>query len=600
MTDPSPNSKLRHRGTEGGGAAQVPKELVPNEDVTKKDNKPKGRRIPRRLRYLKSPARTLARRLGSCLILAGVFVYVQGPDAILRKLGFRKESEWDHRYKIDFSTDYEKRDAVVDAFKHAWSAYERDAMGDDEYHPIGKTGSNLTKSGGIGYTVVDAIDTIQIMGLQEEYSRARSWVENKLSFDREGNFNTFETTIRVLGGLLSAYHLSENDELYLNRAIDLADRMLPAFDTNSGLPMSSVDLKGRRGIKAMTVSTAEAATLQLEMKYLSYLTDREEFWEKSENVIKLIKNARNPSGLVPIYMSDESGQFMVSEIRLGSRGDSYYEYLLKQFLQTNQAEEVYREMYQYAMDSMHQYLIKFGVNQNTTYTTELQPVQGPNGQLMFSMTPKQDHLVCFLGGSLLLGAVTTGAILTPVSVPPKQSELTPNGQRDWSTGVRLIETCVGTYDTLTGLSPEIAHFFTDEDEFDHSSAGGKDWYIKASVTGVVPYDARYILRPETVESLFIAYRLTGNPKYRAYGWKIFQSIEKHCKVESGGYASVLNVADLESEKEDRMETFFLSETLKYLYLLFSDQDVLPLDKYVFNTEAHPLPVFQPHIKTGFS
>jgi mannosyl-oligosaccharide alpha-1,2-mannosidase len=71
------------------------------------------------------------------------------------------------------------------------------------------------------------------------------------------------------------------------------------------------------------------------------------------------------------------------------------------------------------------------------------------------------------------------------------------------------------------------------------------------------YDARYILRPETVESLFIAFRLTGDQRYRDYGWKIFQAIERNCKIESGGYASILNVMDKESAKEDKMETFFL-------------------------------------------
>jgi mannosyl-oligosaccharide alpha-1,2-mannosidase len=85
-------------------------------------------------------------------------------------------------------------------------------------------------------------------------------------------------------------------------------------------------------------------------------------------------------------------------------------------------------------------------------------------------------------------------------------------------------------------------------------------------------------RPETVESLFIAFRLTGDHRYRDIGWKIFQSIEKHCKVESGGYASILDVMNANNpQKEDKMETFFMGETLKYLWLLFADESVLPLD-----------------------
>lgn len=178
-------------------------------------------------------------------------------------------------------------------------------MGDDEYHPISQGGSNLTKAGGIGYTVIDSIDTMQIMGLNQEYTRARNWVANKLSFDRNDGFSTFEvsqlertsvlvlilpsqTTIRVLGGLLSAYHLSSKDPIYLEKAVELADRMLPAFNTPSGLPSSSINLSQRKGVPNTEfphlVSVAEVSTLQLEFRYLSFLTDDPVYWQKAEHV----------------------------------------------------------------------------------------------------------------------------------------------------------------------------------------------------------------------------------------------------------------------------------------------------------------------------
>jgi hypothetical protein len=105
-----------------------------------------------------------------------------------------------------------------------------------------------------------------------------------------------------------------------------------------------------------------------------------------------------------------------------------------------------------------------------------------------------------------------------------------------------------------------------------------------------------MLRPETVESLFLSWRLTGDVRYRNYAWGIFSSIEKHCRVASGGFATVLDVDTVPVSLEDKQETFFLSETLKYLYLIFSDSSVIPLNDYVFNTEAHPLPIFKPSIK----
>jgi uncharacterized protein YyaL (SSP411 family) len=127
------------------------------------------------------------------------------------------------------------------------------------------------------------------MGLTDEAARARRWIQDDLTFERDGTFNTFETTIRVLGGLLAAYHLSGGDALYLARATDLAERMLPAFDaTASGLPTTGINLARRAGVPDADnqgmVSTAEVATLQLEFRYLAQLTADERFWERAENV----------------------------------------------------------------------------------------------------------------------------------------------------------------------------------------------------------------------------------------------------------------------------------------------------------------------------
>ena len=180
-------------------------------------------------------------------------------------------------------------------------------MGADEYHPISHNGSNVAAAGGIGYTVVGALDTMLLMGLNAEYRRARDWIEHELTFDRDAEFNTFEvrrfltsyatrclhclfvqTTTRVLGGLLSAYHHSGGDALYLKRARDLADRILPAFDTPSGLPLSMVNLRGRKGVSSKDngglVTTAEVSALQLEFRYLSELTGDDTYWKTAERV----------------------------------------------------------------------------------------------------------------------------------------------------------------------------------------------------------------------------------------------------------------------------------------------------------------------------
>lgn len=163
----------------------------------------------------------------------------------------------------------------------------------------------MNTAGGIGYTIIDALDTLLIMGLDDEFKEAKKWVAEDLSFDRGGKVNTFEITIRVLGGLLSAYHLS-NDDIFLEKAVDLAERIMPVFDTKSGLPLSYVDLAERQGIADQSnrgmSSTAEAATLQLELKYLSHLTDDYSYWKAAEKVMDIIRRASTNSGLVPIFM----------------------------------------------------------------------------------------------------------------------------------------------------------------------------------------------------------------------------------------------------------------------------------------------------------
>lgn len=495
------------------------------------------------------------------------------------------------RTKLDFSADIDKQSAIRAAFKHAWDAYRRDAWGFDDYHPLKRGGTNLVSSGGIGYTIVDALDTLHIMGLDTEFTQARDWVATELTFDRDGKFNAFEVTIRVLGGLLSAYHLSK-DEIFLQKAVDLAERLLPIFNTQSGIPLSFINLKERQALADSDnqgfSSTAEAATLQLEFKYLSYLTEDYVYWNAAEKVMDVIRNGALTSGLVPIFIRPSDGQFITSDIRFGSRGDSYYEYLLKQYLQTNQAEQQYREMYDHAMTTMHHDLVRRTPKSNMLFIAELSPkFKREEQKFDWKLVPKQDHLVCFLGGSLLLG-VTEGQ----GPFPPEWDTLSNTEKRDWITGEELIKTCVETYNTATGLGPEIAHFKMPGDP----DADSVDWYIKGldrENPSLTSFDARYILRPETVESLFLAWRLTGNQTYRDQGWKIFQAIEKYTKVEGGGYTSILNVNDTNTQREDKMETFFLSETLKYLYLLFSDSALLSLDKYVFNTEAHPLPRFDP-------
>lgn len=207
---------------------------------------------------------------------------------------------------------------------HAWTAYKKHAWGRDELLPISKTSSTWFD---LGLTIVDSLDTIYIMNLQDVFKEARDWVANDLNLDIDRYNNLFEITIRIMGGLLSAFHLS-GDRVFLDKAYDLGNRSLPAFSTHSSIPYSDINLKNRAAKSphwTTDSSISEVATLQLEFKDLTYQTGDIRFKQAVEKVSQVIHKLNKPNGLVPIYISTQSGNFMGRTITLGARGDSYYE-----------------------------------------------------------------------------------------------------------------------------------------------------------------------------------------------------------------------------------------------------------------------------------
>ncbi len=462
----------------------------------------------------------------------------------------------------------ERQEKVVQAFLHAWKGYKDFAWGQDEVRPLSKTSSTWFN---LGLTIVDSLDTIYIMNLNEQFEEAKKWVKNDLNLNVDRYNNLFEITIRILGGLLSAFHLS-GDEIFLEKAYDLGNRSMSAFDTRSFIPLSDINLM-RRTAKPPSwtsdSSISEVATLQLEFKDLTYQTGDDRFKKVCSKVSQVIHRLNKRDGLVPIYINTQTGQFVGSTITLGARGDSYYEYLLKQWIQEgakydkNDPNFYLLEDWLLAVKGIKEKLIQRTKPNNLTFVGEL---------ISDSFSAKMDHLVCFLPGNLALGAM----YLEKVPEFPKEEV------KDlMKLAEELTETCYQMYDKMqTGLSPEIVYFNTYE-------GSSQDIQVKDA-------DRHNLLRPETVESLYYMYKIAENKKYQDYGWKIFQAFEKYTKVEHGGYTSISDVTNVNNVRpRDKMESFFLAETMKYFYLLFEDEqnENINLNKWLINTEAHILPIY---------
>ncbi|XP_036942007.1 mannosyl-oligosaccharide 1,2-alpha-mannosidase IA isoform X1 [Acanthopagrus latus] len=449
----------------------------------------------------------------------------------------------------------ERRAKVKEMMKHAWDSYRRYAWGSNELRPVSKQGHSSNLFGSIkGATIVDALDTLYIMEMFEEFDAATDWVEKNLDFNVNAEVSVFEVNIRFVGGLLSAYYLS-GKEVFRRKAVELGEKLLPAFKTPTGIPWALLNLKsgiGRNWPWASGGSSilAEYGTLHLEFMHLSKLSGNPDFAQKVMNIRKVLNRLDKPQGLYPNYLNPNSGQWGQHHVSVGGLGDSFYEYLLKAWLMSDKTDEEGKKMYYEALQAIETNLMRKS-SSGLTYIAEWK------GGLL---EHKMGHLTCFAGGMIALGA--DGA---PSDKTGHQMEQ----------AAEIARTCHESYTrTALKLGPEAFRF---------------DGGVEAIATR--QNEKYFILRPEVIETYMYMWRFTHDPKYREWGWEAIQALEQHCKVE-GGYSGIRDVYASTPNHDDVQQSFYLAETLKYLYLLFSDDDHLPFDHWVFNTEAHPLPVIK--------
>mmetsp|Transcript_157299 Transcript_157299/g.293448 ORF Transcript_157299/g.293448 Transcript_157299/m.293448 type:complete len:750 (+) Transcript_157299:33-2282(+) len=479
------------------------------------------------------------------------------PEVIAGNRGRVFPSRWLQRYSQQELEDSANEadhwlELTKNIFRHTWRGYQRGAWGKDELRPDsgapGRTWAN------VGLQILDSLSTLWLMGFREEFEEAARWVEHSLKFDYANLVSTFEITIRALGGLCSAHSLS-GKEVFLHRARELADKLLPTFNSDTGFPRTQVNLRTGEAKPGWYQGTvlAEAGSVQLEFRYVSQQTGDNKYQSKADGSMRSILKAANGRGLVPWGLSKNGKpRYMNSHITFGAMGDSYYEYLLKMYLQTGKVENEWKEVWKKAMQEMMSQLIQ-RTRGGLTYIAEM------NGG---RINHKMDHLACFVGGMLVLGA-----------------RMLPQGEVDskWEpTAAGITETCYQMYHRQPShLSPECVRL---------DPHGGPGQEMR-------PWNNahHYLLRPEAAEAIFYMFYFTGDPKYRRMAGEIVEAIEKHCRAEHG-YSAVADVRQEHPRHKNEMETFFLAETVKYLYLTFvpNPHEVINLDEWVFTTEAHPI------------
>ncbi|XP_060850519.1 ER degradation-enhancing alpha-mannosidase-like protein 3 [Rhopalosiphum padi] len=438
-------------------------------------------------------------------------------------------------------------------FYHAYTNYMEHAYPADELMPLSCKGRWRTKEnnrgdmddvlGNYSLTLIDTMDTLVVLGDLPEFDRAVSKVVTSVTFDRDVVVSVFEINIRVLGGLLSghifAQHFKENSnhlqwyngEL-LAMAKDLGYRLMPAFNTTTGIPYSRVNLK--YGIKKdqlhyfQETCTACAGSMILELAALSRLSGIPIFEEKAHRSMDSLWSLRHrSSNLMGTVLNVDSGDWIRRDSGVGAGIDSYYEYCLKAYVLLGESR----------------YLSRF----NKHYAAIMKYIsQGPMLLDVHMHRPQinsknfMDALLAFWPGLQVLSG-----------------DLKP-----------AIETHEMLYQVVQ------KHNFIPE----------------AFTTDFQVHWGQHPLRPEFLESTYFLYKATGDPHYLNVGRQVLNSLQKYARVECG-FAAVKDVRT--TANEDTMDSFVLAETFKYLYLLFAESEdlIINIDEYLFTTEGHLLPLY---------
>lgn len=375
----------------------------------------------------------------------------------------------------------------------------------------------------------------------------------------------------LLSGPYSDLLKSGSAKVLLDKAKTLADGLSVAFDTPSGIPDPTVYFNpSKRKSGSGRNNAAEIGTLILEWTRLSDLTGDDKYAklsQKAENY--LLRPSGAPEawpGLIGTWVSVNDGKFQDSNGDWGSYMDSFYEYLIKMYLYDPVAFSEHKDRWVKAADSTMAHLAS-----NPSTRPDLTFLTSYNNQ---TIKAESEHLVSFAGGNFILGGILL------------------NEDKYIDFGLKLAESYYATYKTPSGIGPD-GFQWIDSKQGGNSPGDQSAFYKKSGFWASSP---SWALNPETMESLYYAYRVTGDRKYQDMAYEGFTNMKRVCKVGSA-YADIKDVMQKNGGGfNDRMESFWLAETLKYMYLIFLEDSPVHLQgkgektDFVFNTEAHPLRV----------
>ncbi|CBQ72197.1 related to Mannosyl-oligosaccharide alpha-1,2-mannosidase precursor [Sporisorium reilianum SRZ2] len=471
------------------------------------------------------------------------------------------------------ATSKARADQIKAAYRTSYEAHLKYASGHDALLPL----SNGFEDpfGGWGASVVDSLSTSFLMGHMDLYDQGVEF-SKRIDFTKtaSSSISLFETNIRYLGGLISAYELGgKKEHKLIEQAKVVGDHLITGWvGHDNPLPCNTLKWNDLAPADACTsAGIAEAGTLILEMDRLSKYTGDAKYLEHATKSMKAIAQSKGVfPGLFAQVYDPRTGEPVDDYVTWGGGSDSFFEYLIKYAYLTGDDESLWIPTWVNSVSSSIQHLVQHPEQtqqMQLMYLTDYSASHGGN-------LPRWSHLGCFAGGNWLLGSKMIGQAAFE------------------GYGLALTAACANTYSSSpSGIGPESFVFVGRGNNTNGVQINDRAFYRQHGFDFEV---TQYVLRPEVMESVFYAYRTTGDEKWQEIAWNAWTSIYRHCLVkQNGALAALANVNATNPTQLDDSESFVYAETFKYLFLTFADPQLASLDRFVFNTEAHPFLVDKP-------